>query len=103
MIRVIMPLSKAIIATMILFYGVGLWNSYANVIIYNTKPEMQTMQVIIRKMYESAQVDTEETITPPLQAIRAATVMVSTLPILCVYPFLQKYFAAGVMVGSVKG
>lgn len=102
-IKIILPLSMPIIATLALFYGVGYWNSYSNVIIYNTRPTLQTTQVIIRKMYESAQVDLEESITPPLEAIRAATVMFSTVPILCVYPFLQKYFAQGLMVGSVKG
>ena len=103
LVSIILPLSLPIIATLALFYGVGYWNSYSNVIIYNTKADMQTTQVIIRRMYESAQIDMEETITPPLDAIRAATVIFSTVPILCVYPFLQKYFAQGLMVGSVKG
>ena len=103
LVSIILPLSMPIIATLALFYGVGYWNSYSNVIIYNTKADMQTTQVIIRRMYESAQIDMEETITPPLDAIRAATVIFSTVPILCVYPFLQKYFAQGLMVGSVKG
>ena len=102
-VSIILPLSMPIIATLALFYGVGYWNSYSNVIIYNSKADMQTTQVIIRRMYESAQVDMEETIMPPIEAIRAATVMFSTVPILCVYPFLQKYFAQGLMVGSVKG
>lgn len=102
-LSIILPLSKPILATLALFYGVGRWNEYSNVIIYNSKANMQTLQVIIRKMYESAQIDMEETITPPLEAIRAATVIFSTVPILCVYPFLQKYFAQGLMVGSVKG
>ena len=102
-ISIVLPLSKPILATLTLFYGVGRWNEYAHVIIYNNRADMQTLQVIIRKMYESAQIDMEETITPPLAAIRAATVIFSTVPILCVYPFLQKYFAQGLMVGSVKG
>ena len=102
-IKIILPLSMPIIATVALFYGVGRWNEYTNVIIYNTRPELQTLQVIIRNMYEAAQMDMEEAVMPPLQAIRAATVIFSTVPILCVYPFLQKYFAQGLMVGSVKG
>lgn len=102
-ISIVLPLSLPIIATLSLFYGVGYWNSYSNVIIQNTRSDMQTTQVIIRRMYESAQIDMEETITPPLEAIRAATVMFSTVPILCVYPFLQKHFAQGLMVGGVKG
>ena len=102
-ISIVLPLSLPIIATLSLFYGVGYWNSYSNVIIQNTRADMQTTQVIIRRMYEAASIDMEETITPPLEAIRAATVMFSTVPILCVYPFLQKHFAQGLMVGGVKG
>ena len=102
-VSIILPLSMPIIATLTLFYGVGHWNAYSNVIIYNSRPNLQTNQVIIRRMYETATMDLEETITPPMDAIRAATVMFSTVPILCVYPFLQKYFAQGLMVGSVKG
>lgn len=100
---IILPLSMPIVATLALFYGVGRWNEYTAVVLYNTRPELQTLQVIIRKMYDSAQIDMEEAIAPPLEAIRAATVIFSTVPILCVYPFLQKYFAQGLMVGSVKG
>ena len=99
---IIAPLSMPIIATLALFYGVSRWNEYSNVIIYNTRSNMQTLQVIIRKMYDLSKLD-EDTIAPPLEAIRAATVIFSTVPILCVYPFLQKYFAQGLMVGSVKG
>ena len=102
-ISIVLPLSLPIVATLALFYGVGYWNAYSNVIIYNSRPNLQTNQVIIRKMYETASMDWEESITPPMEAIRAATVMFSTVPILCVYPFLQKYFAQGLMVGSVKG
>ncbi len=102
-VSIVMPLSLPIIATLSLFYGVGYWNSYSNVIIQNTRPDLQTTQVIIRKMYEAASIDMEENIAPPLEAIRAATVMFSTVPILCVYPFLQKHFAQGLMVGGVKG
>ena len=102
-ISIVLPLSLPIVATLALFYGVGHWNAYSNVIIYNSRADMQTTQVIIRRMYEAATIDLEETITPPMDAIRAATVMFSTVPILCVYPFLQKYFAQGLMVGSVKG
>jgi putative aldouronate transport system permease protein len=105
-VSIILPLSMPILATIALFYGVGRWNEYSNVIIYNSKNDMQTLQVIIRRMYEQSRLDDvalEGTIMPPLEAIRAATVIFSTVPILCVYPFLQKYFAQGLMVGSVKG
>ncbi len=107
LLRIILPLSTPILATLALFYGVGRWSEYSSVIIYNTSPSLQTIQVIIRKMYDMAMSSEvtimEEQIMPPLEAIRAATVIFTTVPILCVYPFLQKYFAQGLMVGSVKG
>lgn len=103
MTTIILPLSMPIVATLIMFYGVGRWNEYSFAVLYNTKPELQTLQVIIREMYETAQMNLEETVAPPMQSIRAATVVFSTVPILCVYPFIQKYFAQGLMVGSVKG
>lgn len=102
-IRIILPLSKPILSTIALFYAVGRWNEYSSVIVYNSKSELQTLQVIIRKMYDTVQSTDEMVDMPPLESIRAAAVMVTVLPILCVYPMLQKYFAQGIMVGSVKG
>jgi putative aldouronate transport system permease protein len=108
LIQIILPLSMPILATLALFYGVGRWNEYSSVIIYNTRQTMQTVQVIIRRMYQAALADTNITgddllNLPPMETIRAATVIFTTLPILCVYPFLQKHFAQGIMVGSLKG
>ena len=107
LVRIIIPLSLPILATLALFYGVGRWNEYSGAIIYNTKQTLQTVQVIIRRMYNLATLDSVSSdITadlPPLDTIRAATVIFTTLPILCIYPFLQKYFAQGIMVGSLKG
>jgi putative aldouronate transport system permease protein len=108
LLQIIIPLSMPILATLALFYGVGRWNEYSNVIIYNSRQNLQTIQVIIRRMYQTSM--TEQSIMmddiaklPPMETIRAATVIFTTLPILCVYPFLQKYFAQGIMVGSLKG
>jgi putative aldouronate transport system permease protein len=108
LVQIVVPLSLPILATLALFYGVGRWNEYANVIIYNSKSNLQTIQVIIRQMYTAASndafvVSNEGNTIPSLTTIQAATVIFTTLPILCVYPFLQKYFAQGLMVGSVKG
>ena len=107
LVQIIVPLSLPILATLALFYGVSRWNEYSNVIVYNTRPALQTVQVIIRRMYQSsaeAAVRAEELANQlPMEIIRAATVIFTTLPILCVYPFLQKYFAQGIMVGSLKG
>jgi putative aldouronate transport system permease protein len=113
LVQIILPLSLPILATLALFYGVGFWNQYSNVIIYNTRVSMQNIQVIIRNMYydnagnlsgDMMNFNADSTIgRPPMATIRAATVIFTTVPILCVYPFLQKYFAQGIMVGSLKG
>ena len=108
LVQIILPLSLPIIATLALFYGVSRWNEYSSVIIFNTRQTLQTIQVIIRRMYDIAAVDSQLTSDdladlPPMDTIRAATVIFTTFPILCVYPFLQKYFAQGIMVGSLKG
>ena len=108
LVQIILPLSLPILATLALFYGVGRWNEYSGVIIYNSRQTLQTIQVIIRRMYITSLADSTElgdklADLPPLETIRAATVIFTTLPIMCVYPFLQKYFAQGIMVGSLKG
>lgn len=106
LVRVVMPLSMPILATLMLFYGVARWNEYSNAVIYISKQKLYTLQVIIHRMYTMSISDVlndENVGMPPSEAVRSATVVFATLPILCVYPFLQKYFAQGLMVGSVKG
>ncbi|MHA6480950.1 carbohydrate ABC transporter permease [Paenibacillus sp. strain BS8-2] len=104
LVRIILPLSLPIFATLALFYGVGHWNEYINVVIYINDPDLSTLQLILRKMYSFAidQLD-GDSLPPPVETVRAATIMMSTLPIVMVYPFLQRFFVQGVMVGSVKG
>ena len=111
-VSIVLPLSGAIIATMALFYGVGYWNTYESAIIYNNKAQNYTIQVVLQQMYansvaKSAQMnlDTIEQVRSHVtnEGVRAATAVYATLPIVCVYPFLQKYFAKGVMIGSLKG
>jgi putative aldouronate transport system permease protein len=106
LVRIILPVSLPIIATLALFYGVALWNQYFNCVIYINDMNKRTLQVLIRAMYQSSMTLVEmqdDNPPPPVDTIRAATIMVSTLPILFVYPFLQRYFVKGMMVGAVKG
>ncbi len=106
--RVVLPLSKAIIAVMILYYGVSTWNGWfwASTILRDR--EMYPLQVILREilLQNSTSNMTGGTSVEDMESVAAtvkyATIMVATVPILCIYPFLQKYFAAGVMVGAVK-
>jgi len=111
--RIILPLSGPIIATIALWTAVGHWNAWFDNLIYVNDANLIVVQVVLRRvvlegsqqlinMAGGALVDTGmERITP--ETIRAATIMVITVPILCVYPFIQKYFVKGVMVGSLKG
>ncbi|MDF2923160.1 MAG: transporter permease [Paenibacillaceae bacterium] len=108
--RIVVPLSKPIIATLCLFAAVGYWNNFFNAIIYirsNTKwPLMLYLREVIEgasAMAQSANIADlgEDTMTS--ETIKYATLMLVMVPILCVYPFLQKYFVKGIMLGSVKG
>ncbi|MBQ3668769.1 MAG: carbohydrate ABC transporter permease [Clostridia bacterium] len=109
LIRIILPLSKAIIAVMVLFYGVSHWNSWFNAAIYLDDRSKYPLQLILREILISNDVSAmgndlgandQEMIA---ENIKYATIVVATLPIMCVYPFIQKYFVTGVMIGSVKG
>ena len=103
---IILPLSGPILATLGLFYGVNYWNAYSNAVIYINTSSKRPLQMLIKAMYQSASSTMEQAdnmLPPAVENLRAATIMVATLPILCVYPFLQKYFVKGVTVGAVKG
>ena len=102
-ILIILPLSLPIICTLLLFYGVMHWNDYYNAIIYTNKQALQPLQVVIRGMYVQAVERFDENIPPAVETVRAATIILCTLPILLLYPSLQKYFAQGIMVGAIKG
>lgn len=104
LVKIMIPLSLPILATLALFYGVGHWNQYSQAIIYINNPKLYPLQVVIKGMYESAVGELEaDRLPPPVETVRSATIMIATVPILFVYPFLQKYFVQGVLVGSVKG
>ncbi|MFV0401531.1 MAG: carbohydrate ABC transporter permease [Oscillospiraceae bacterium] len=108
--RIVLPLSKAAIASISLFYAVSLWNDYFNAMIYITDPAKEVAQVVLRRIVLVAgsintnnMPDFGQFGAPPEKAVKLATTVVATIPILCVYPFVQKYFTQGVMVGAVKG
>jgi putative aldouronate transport system permease protein len=101
---IILPLSLPIIATLSLFYGVAHWNEYYSAIIYTNKLSLRPLQVVIRAMYTQAIENLDDKSLPPaVETVRASTIIIATLPILFMYPFLQKYFVQGIMVGAVKG
>lgn len=107
--QIAVPLSMATIAVMILFYGVGHWNAWFNASIYLRSRNMFPLQLFLREILilnsmdnMSGSVGAEMKITVE-ETIKYATIIVSTLPILVLYPFLQKYFVKGVMVGAIKG
>lgn len=110
--QIILPLSKAILATIALFTMVGKWNEWFSALIYLNEETKYPLQMVLRKLiflpqgYDSvdptlAQMFRDKSLVP--QSLQMATIVVITLPILCVYPFVQKYFAKGVFVGSIKG
>lgn len=109
--RIVLPLSKAIIAVMGLFYGVSHWNAYFNAMIYLSKPAMYPLQLILRQILVLNQVSMNDMMDPELIAanigmadlLKFSLIVVATLPILAIYPFAQKYFIKGIMVGSLKG
>ncbi|PYI54051.1 carbohydrate ABC transporter permease [Paenibacillus flagellatus] len=106
--RIIIPLSMPVIAVMILWYAVGHWNSYFSALVYLRNREMYPLQLVLREILIANSTDSMMTGVASDdkyaigETIKYATIIVSTLPILCLYPFLQKYFVKGVMIGSLK-
>lgn len=108
---VILPVSGPVIAAIALFYGVAHWNSYFDAILYINSDAKQVLQVFLRTMLQSSslqQVQGTESLATSIglvteESVKMATVVVSVIPMLLVYPFLQKYYVKGVMVGSIKG
>lgn len=107
--RIVVPLSMPVIAVMILFYSVGHWNSWFGAMIYLRDRSLFPLQLVLREILiqNSAQFLASDASSGDLEAIgesvKYATIIIATLPILLVYPFLQKYFVKGVMIGSIKG
>lgn len=109
LIKIVLPLSLPILATIGLFYAVGYWNSYFDALLYIQAPEKYTLQLRLRSLLFGSELNNSNANVEGIgtqvmtQSLKMATVAVSTVPILIVYPWLQKYFVKGVMVGSVKG
>ncbi|MRN53648.1 carbohydrate ABC transporter permease [Paenibacillus monticola] len=108
-VKVVLPLSKAIIAVLGLWIAVGYWNSYFNALIYLKNPNMYPLQLILRNILITNQMQsgmgTGEAAQIALRLanmMRYSVIIVATIPIMCVYPFVQKYFNQGVMIGAVK-
>ena len=107
--HIALPLSKAVIAVIALFSGVAIWNTFLSAVLYITKAEMWPIQVVLRQYVISSSPVTSamdlppDAATPPAIAIQMAMVIIATVPILLVYPFLQRYFAKGVITGAIKG
>ena len=106
---IVLPLSKAIIAVMALYYAVGQWNSYFNAMIFLQDETLYPLQLVLKEILIASESTTGGSGETILQQYRLAnqlkyvSVIVSSVPVLCLYPFVQKYFAQGVMIGSLKG
>ena len=108
LVRIVLPLSKPILATLSLFYAVGRWNAYADAKYYITTKALQPLQYLLSNMVLNSGQDavslSEATATESTpEVLQAAVVMFATIPIMLVYPFVQKYFVQGTMIGAVKG
>jgi putative aldouronate transport system permease protein len=107
LLKIYIPLSKPVLATLALFYAVGRWNGYSDALMYMKNKDFYPLQLLLYNILNNinqVEVATQEGFSAPgLQdSLKAAIVMFSTIPILCIYPFLQKYFISGVTLGAVK-
>jgi putative aldouronate transport system permease protein len=107
---IVLPLSKAVISVITLYYAVGHWNDFFTALLYLNKDEYQPLQTILRNILISNQAMAGTTgagegafAQEYADQIKFAVIIVSTVPVLCIYPFIQKYFEKGVMIGAVKG
>lgn len=103
--KIALPLSLPCLATFGLFYAVGHWNNYFGALLYLEDTKKFPFQLVLRNlvMQSTDDVNSDPNNPPPSETLKMAVIVIGTVPILCVYPFLQKHFAAGVMVGAVKG
>jgi len=106
--RIVLPLSTPVIATLTLFYGVSHWNGFFHALMFLTDREMQPLQVVLRDLLigatrQEVEASLEYMQLLPGETLKMAAVMLSIIPLLIVYPFLQKYFTKGVITGAIKG
>ncbi|WP_231930378.1 carbohydrate ABC transporter permease [Micromonospora coriariae] len=108
LLRIVLPLSKAIIATMVLFYAVSFWNSWFSAFLYIDRQDLLPVTVYLRNLIAGA-TDAQQAgaadadVVQAAATLQAVTIVLTTLPILAVYPFVQRYFVSGVLLGAVKG
>lgn len=108
LLQIVIPLSKPVLATMLLYYGVSNWNSWFNAMVYLRTRALYPVQLILREILITSNAlsmsgDMSADVIDISKTVQYATIIVVTLPILAVYPFLQKYFVKGMMTGAVKG
>lgn len=106
--RIMLPLAKPIVAVIALYYMVAIWNSYFGPMIYLDSPSLKPLQVVLREILIQSQADQEiasqgGAVEAYAEGMKYAVIIIATVPILCVYPFIQKYFVKGVTIGAVKG
>ncbi|MDB5084472.1 MAG: transporter permease [Bacilli bacterium] len=105
--RIMLPLSLPALAAFGLFYAVAYWNTFFSAVLYINNPQQWPLQLLLQNMLIDSSTSGDAGMTSdvqiPSQTLKMAAVVIATVPILCVYPFLQKHFAKGVMLGSVKG
>ena len=112
-ISIVLPLSKALIGVLVVYYAIGHWNQYFNALIYISKESLQPLQMVLREILiqnSTVQMVMDESMLEEMlrreryaNLIKYGIIVVASVPMLCVYPFVQKYFAKGVMLGSTKG
>lgn len=104
---IVLPLSKASLAVIALFYAVAQWNNFFDAVMYINSPQLTPISLVLRQVVLQGNVSEDNWLTnvvmPPSLAVQMAVVVITTIPILVVYPFLQKYFTKGVLTGSIKG
>lgn len=109
--QILLPLSKAIIAVIALYYAVGYWNDWFSAFLYLNDPDLYPLQLVLRSILVSNTIDDSLVIDPNTrmkmmgmaELLKYALIVISTVPLLCIYPLVQKYFIRGVMIGSLKG
>ena len=110
-LKIVLPLSGAVIAVLVLFYGVANWNSYFNAMLYLNDKDKYSLPIVLKQILISSQIDPSTVTDPELQmqiarianVIKYSLIVVAMVPIAIIYPFIQKYFEKGVMIGAVKG
>lgn len=108
--KIVLPLSKAILAVLVLYYAVGIWNAYFDALIYIRNTDLHPLQIVLRNILLLGQTEQMGTNDVGMaekikmaEAIKYSAIVVSSIPMLLLYPFVQKYFVKGVMIGAVKG